>query len=248
MAEPAADARNQLALKGQHKNKPSNKTETAQLGVNKLKFVLAYLDDLYLVCDRSNAALLFHRVREILGRVCHIDANLGKLVAWSKARSPPPDGVLAVSADAWKSDKQESERGIKVLGTPVETNAFVEACAAENLQESCSYFLLSLSSLLFTPLGYCFTSALCRVSSTCCGQFLLMRSPMWLKHMTTQSKVSSNCFLGFPRWRHGMAISSGFLILHGSVRRSFLYVWVDNGYATLHEHPMPHFGPAGLIH
>jgi len=62
--------------------------------------ILAYLDDLYVVCDRADVALIFGRVREILSRVCHIDVNLGKLAAWSRAEMPASDGFSVISADA----------------------------------------------------------------------------------------------------------------------------------------------------
>ena len=97
--------------------------------------ILAYLDDIYVVCDRADTAAIFARMQEILARTCHIDVNLDKLAAWSKADLPAPDGFTAVSAEAWKSDKPEVERGIKVLGTPLGTPAFVEACASQTLQE-----------------------------------------------------------------------------------------------------------------
>jgi len=81
--------------------------------------VMAYLDDIYVVCEPDDAALVFHRIREILARVCHIDVNLGKLAGWSKAARPAPPGLNAISGDAWKADKPPAERGIKILGTPL---------------------------------------------------------------------------------------------------------------------------------
>ena len=86
--------------------------------------ILAYLDDIYLVCEPEDTALIFHMVREILGRTCNIDVNLDKLAARSKAVQASPAGLDAISQQAWKSDKPEAERGIKILGTPVRCRAF----------------------------------------------------------------------------------------------------------------------------
>ena len=109
----------------------------------------AYLDDIYVTCDRADAALIFHRIQEILSRVCHIDVNLGKLAAWSKADLPAPDGFSTISSEAWKADKPDAERGVKILGTPLGTPAFVEACASETLLEKSQLlnFLPKLPSL-----------------------------------------------------------------------------------------------------
>lgn len=111
--------------------------------------VLAYLDDIYLVCDRDDSSLLFRRTQEILARLCHIDVNLGKLVAWSKAPLPSPLGLDAISLDAWKAGKPQIDRGIKILGTPIGSPAFVESKAKEAVEEKAQLlnFLPKLPSL-----------------------------------------------------------------------------------------------------
>ena len=43
--------------------------------------VIAYLDDIYIVCEPEDAALIFRMVEDVLFRVCHIDINHGKLIA-----------------------------------------------------------------------------------------------------------------------------------------------------------------------
>jgi hypothetical protein len=83
------------------------------------------------VCDRADAALIFGRIKKILSSVCHVDVNLGKLAAWSKGNEPAPDRFAAVSAEAWKADRPEEQRGIKILGAPLKSPAYIEACASE---------------------------------------------------------------------------------------------------------------------
>eukprot|EP00973_Karenia_brevis_P018177 2496574-Karenia_brevis.AAC.1 len=50
--------------------------------------VVAYLDDVYVICKPAETAEAYETVREVLQRVCHIDVNLGKLAAWSKNEAP----------------------------------------------------------------------------------------------------------------------------------------------------------------
>ena len=66
--------------------------------------VMAYLDDIYIVCEPADTALIFHMVQEVLAHVCHVDVNLGKLVAWSKQATDAPDGLNNICATAWKSN------------------------------------------------------------------------------------------------------------------------------------------------
>ena len=106
-----------------------------QEGLPEGAYVFAYLDDIYVVCERDDVHLIFHRIREILTRACHIDINMGKLKAWSKAETDSPPGLDTISPNAWKADAPDHQRGIEILGTPIGSRAFVEACATEAIQE-----------------------------------------------------------------------------------------------------------------
>ena len=87
--------------------------------------VIAYLDDIYVVCDPADVANVYDVIRATLRRTCHIDVNIGKLAAWSKNTNPCPPGLRARGATAWVYDKPEAEQGIRVLGSPFGTHAYV---------------------------------------------------------------------------------------------------------------------------
>ena len=111
--------------------------------------VIAYLDDIYVVCEPKDTALIFRTVEAVLARVCHIDVNLGKLSAWSKEENPCPAGLIDISETAWKSDAEAQCRGIKVLGSPTGCTEFVHRVGAEILDEKAQLlqFLPKLPSL-----------------------------------------------------------------------------------------------------
>ena len=89
--------------------------------------VIAYLDDIYIMVDRADVIATINTARDVLHRVCHIDINLGKLAAWSKTVSDPPAGFVALfGEDAWKSNKPDPERGMKILGAPFGTQAYLQ--------------------------------------------------------------------------------------------------------------------------
>ena len=89
--------------------------------------LIAYLDDLYIVCDHADVVNTIILARDVLHRVCHIDINVGKLAAWSKAASDPPAGFVALFGhDAWKANKPDLQNGIKILGAPFGTQTYVQ--------------------------------------------------------------------------------------------------------------------------
>ena len=99
-------------------------------------FLIAYLDDIYVVCECMDVNHCVEVVRNTLLRVCHIDTNVGKLAAWCKNRSHPPDGfVEAYGAHAWKPDKPEGQRGIKILGAPFGSDQFMQQFFTDQLNE-----------------------------------------------------------------------------------------------------------------
>ena len=90
-------------------------------------FLIAYLDDIYVVCDSCDAVDCLRCVRNTLSRVCHIDVNLGKLAAWSKHICGPPDGfVEEFGVNAWKANLAEAQRGMKILGSPFGSEQYIE--------------------------------------------------------------------------------------------------------------------------
>ena len=80
-------------------------------------FAIAYLDDIHIICDKTDVVSNLTIAVEILKRICHIDVNMGKLVAWSKNRADAPtDFVDRYGGDARKSSQAYVDNGIKILG------------------------------------------------------------------------------------------------------------------------------------
>ena len=50
---------------------------------------------------------------------CGIASNDGKTRVYSHAGGEPPPGIAELGADVWRGNKPSSERGLKVLGTPI---------------------------------------------------------------------------------------------------------------------------------
>ena len=98
-------------------------------------FIVAFLDDIYVVCDAVDVHEIFCYARDTLQEVCHIDVNLGKLAAWSKNLQPPPTDLHLLGQDVWRGDLPEAYRGLKIVGTPVGTAAYVRRVSREIVNE-----------------------------------------------------------------------------------------------------------------
>ena len=98
--------------------------------------IVAYLDDLYVFCDKSEVCNVIEAAQADLQRICHIDTNLGKLAVWGKNYSDPPEGFIdRFGHAAWKCDKPAEQRGIKVLGAPFGTSEFLQGFYANLVEE-----------------------------------------------------------------------------------------------------------------
>ena len=97
--------------------------------------IVAYLDDIYIICNPEHVANIFDDVRLTLQSVCHIDVNLGKLAAWSKHANPCPPGLADRADNPWVHDRPEAERGMRILGAPFGTVAYTEAFGSNLLEE-----------------------------------------------------------------------------------------------------------------
>jgi len=111
--------------------------------------IVAYLDDIYVVCDPSDAYTIFGSVRDELRRICHIDVNLGKLAVWSKEMQPVPDDLAVLGPDIWKADLPLALNGIKVVGSPIGTDEYIVEVGREVVNEEVQLldFLPQLASL-----------------------------------------------------------------------------------------------------
>ena len=97
--------------------------------------VLAYLDDIYAVCNKGDVVECLRIVGTVLRETCHIDVNIGKLAASSKEVSPPPAGLDAFGQNIWKTDLPLDRCGIKVLGTPLGTPEFIDSLCQDVADE-----------------------------------------------------------------------------------------------------------------
>jgi len=100
--------------------------------------VTAYLDDIYIVTRPERARHVYDIVQETLWRVCRIRINQGKLVCWNRSGGAAPDGISTLDTPGhtvWRGDAPPELNGIKVLGAPIGSNAFVQAHATRTLEQ-----------------------------------------------------------------------------------------------------------------
>ena len=104
--------------------------------------LFAFLDDLYVVCNREIARKAFDIVTAEVASIAGIRTNLGKLQLYSKAGGPCPPGFEDFQAlrgveeqPIWTCDAHEiSKRGIVVLGSPLGTVEFCTAFADKRMK------------------------------------------------------------------------------------------------------------------
>ena len=96
--------------------------------------VLAYLDDIYIICDRADVVNSFNVARNILHVFCNININMGKLAAWSRTANPLPPGIHILGQNIWKPHLAPELNGIKVVGTPIGTSTFIHSIGADTVR------------------------------------------------------------------------------------------------------------------
>ena len=95
-------------------------------------FIAAYLDDIYTVCNHGDVNAILLTARDILARVCHI----GKLAAWCRSICEPPEGFVNLfGQNAWKANKPEHLRGIKILRSPFGSQEHLDQFFAQCLDK-----------------------------------------------------------------------------------------------------------------
>ena len=91
--------------------------------------LLAFLDDLYVLTTRERAREARDTVVQAVQEGCGIASNEGKTRVYSHAGGEPPPGIAELGADVWRGNKRSSERGLKVLGTPIGHPHFIASWA-----------------------------------------------------------------------------------------------------------------------
>ena len=97
--------------------------------------VLAYLDDIYVICPHRETHRCYEIVHAVLRDRCHIDVNLGKLKAWSPGLGNCPPNLHHLGEEVWRGAKPAHEQGLKVVGTPFGSPEYVAECGREVLVE-----------------------------------------------------------------------------------------------------------------
>ena len=87
------------------------------------ELVVAYLDDVYIITRPERALPAYRTVTATVEAVCGVRPNLGKTVVWNKAGLRPP-GLEQLGEGVWRGSG--SRAGIRVLGAPFGTQAFVD--------------------------------------------------------------------------------------------------------------------------
>ena len=105
------------------------------------EYLVAYLDDIYLLTTRPRARdasdVVTSHIREHTG----IEPNLNKTECWCTGGGPAPPGVAElgvpdqqdVVTPVWKGDLADEYRGVEVLSSPLGTNAYAQKCMNERM-------------------------------------------------------------------------------------------------------------------
>ena len=109
--------------------------------------VVAYLDDVYVICAPENARYSYDLCAEVLEEFCGIKVNLGKLAAWSPTFSLPPPSIADLGVNVWKSNLPMHERGITIVGTPFGCQEYMDNVGLKKLGEEAKL----ISSVLKLP-------------------------------------------------------------------------------------------------
>jgi len=88
------------------------------------EFLVAYLDDLYLVTKPDRASEAFNTTAGIVHARAGVQCNLGKCYAYNRSGADAPQGIAELGEEVWRSNRTLSERGIVVLGVPVGSKEF----------------------------------------------------------------------------------------------------------------------------
>ena len=87
-----------------------------------------------MIADRERAREVFNIVSHVIESGAGIRTHLGKLKGWSRSFSSRPPGFDDFGDDFWKGDADSENRGLKILGTPIGHEDFVNRMAEERLE------------------------------------------------------------------------------------------------------------------
>jgi hypothetical protein len=101
--------------------------------------LVGYLDDLYLLTSRSRAKAAYDLVTRTVREHAGIEPNLGKTECWCSGGGEPPEDITLLNPPegpgVWKANLPAEQCGVEVLGSPIGTREYVQAKAADRLEE-----------------------------------------------------------------------------------------------------------------
>ena len=92
------------------------------------ELLFAFLDVIYVVCSQATVRTVFNLLSVKLFDGAGIRLHAGKTRVWNKAGICPPN-MGDLRPEVWNAE------GIKILGTPVGSDAFVQAASEDRLEE-----------------------------------------------------------------------------------------------------------------
>ena len=108
--------------------------------------IFAYLDDVYVITNKTNAETALRVVASNIEVKAGIRTHLGKLQVWGQQCGPPPVGI---PQEKWlnHADLPLDQRGVKVLGAPIGTDEYVRSFCQRRVQEQEKPLLDKLATL-----------------------------------------------------------------------------------------------------
>ena len=92
------------------------------------ELLFAFLDDVYVVCSPNRVRAVFDMLARELSEHAGIQLNEGKTRVWNRA-GVRPTHMEDLGPEVW------NEEGVKILGTPIGSDRFIEAVTEERLTE-----------------------------------------------------------------------------------------------------------------
>ncbi len=99
--------------------------------------IQAFLQDdewvvaIYVVATAARTRQIIDHVAQVLLATCNIEINRSKLECWSPTVQPAPDDICCLQPQdqdpIWKADLPPQDCGIKIVGTPIGNDAYIQA-------------------------------------------------------------------------------------------------------------------------
>ena len=122
---------------------PHAALEQAQANLHPQDFLVAYLDDVYILSTRERVRDAHNIVTTSIESLAGIKPHLGKTVCWGFGGGKAPPGIDDLNPidgePVWKGDLPPARNGILVLGVPIGSDEFVDTFGANRLAEERSF-------------------------------------------------------------------------------------------------------------